>query len=289
MRKVILGLLILAVCWFAARAAHAADLQVPDRVLAGAGLSVHTDGNGSATLYLIGPASTVKREVRLGSDIQIAPEEMQNAGRYVLLVAGSDRTRRASFWVMPAQTARMSFIARPSRLPVAVNSGVSGVVYVFDKFHNLVVQPGQVTFKFSVAGAQELTRNIPTRYGMAWISLDSSRKVGPAQFVATVDEVSERRVVQLVAADPCNLHIRAQASKQGIAVETDPIRDCNGNPVPDGTIVTFSAVSPQGRSTVDARIKKGIAKAELPNVHNATVSVASGVVMGNEIHVGGGE
>jgi len=289
MRRVILGLLILAVCWFAAHAAHAADLQVPDRVAAGAGLSVPTDGSGSATLYLIGPATTVKREVKLGSEVHIAPEEMQNSGRYVLLIAGSDRTRRASFWVMPAQAARMSFIARPSRLPVAVNSGVSGVVYVFDKFHNLAVQPGHVTFNFSVAGAQELTRTIPAKYGMAWISLDSSRKVGPAQFVATAGEVSERRVVQLVAADPCNLRLRAQPSKQGIEVETDPIRDCNGNPVPDGTIVTFTAVSPQGRSTVDARIKKGVAKAELPDVHNATLSVASGVVMGNEIHVGGGQ
>ncbi len=289
MRKVIFGLLVVAVCWFAAHAAHAADLQVPNRIAAGAGLSVSTDGSGSATLYLIGPASTVKREIKLGSPVQIAPEEMQNSGRYVLLISGGSRTLRASFWVMPAQTARMSFIARPSRLPVGVNNGVSGVVYVFDKFHNLAVQPGQVTFKFSVAGAQELIRSIPTKYGMAWISLDSSRKVGPAQFVATDGEVSERRVVQLVAADPCNLRMRAQPSKQGIEVETEPIRDCNGNPVPDGTIVTFSAVSPQGRSTVDARIKKGIAKAELPNINNATVSVASGVVMGNEIHVGGGQ
>jgi hypothetical protein len=58
--------------------------------------------------------------------------------------------------------------------------------------------------------------------------------------------------------------------------------------VPDGTIVTFTATSPQGRSTVDARIKKGVAKAELPPMQNATVSVAAGVVVGNEIHVGGG-
>jgi hypothetical protein len=40
---------------------------------------------------------------------------------------------------------------------------------------------------------------------------------------------------------------------------------------------------------VDARIKKGVAKAELPNLHDATISVASGVAMGNDIRVGGGE
>jgi hypothetical protein len=67
------------------------------------------------------------------------------------------------------------------------------------------------------------------------------------------------------------------------------MRDCAGNPVPDGTIVTFVAVGPKGRSTVDARVKRGIARAELPASERATISVAAGVVMGNEITVGGGQ
>jgi hypothetical protein len=288
MRKVTVGLLVVAVCWFAAYAAHASDLKLPQHVEAGAGLAIPSAGSGDGTFYLVGPASMVKRAVKLGGEIRIAPEEVQTAGKYVVVLRSGDRTSSGTFWVDPAKPARMSFIARPSRLPVAVTNGVSGVVYVFDKFHNLDVQPGQVTFKFSVAGSQELTRNVPTRYGMAWLSLDSSRKVGPAQFVASIGDVTERRVVQEVAADPCNLHIRAQPAKAGIRVETDPIRDCSGNPVPDGTIVTFTALSPQGKSSVDARIKKGVATAELPNLNDATVSVASGVVMGNEIRLGGG-
>ncbi|HVZ17778.1 MAG TPA: hypothetical protein VG897_11710, partial [Terriglobales bacterium] len=76
--------------------------------------------------------------------------------------------------------------------------------------------------------------------------------------------------------------------KNGLLVETDPVKDCAGNPVPDGTIVTIMATSPKGRSTVDARVKKGIATAQLPPMQNATLSVAAGVVVGNEIHVGGG-
>ena len=58
--------------------------------------------------------------------------------------------------------------------------------------------------------------------------------------------------------------------------------------LPDGTIVTFTSVDSKGRSTVDARIKKGVARAQLPSTQNATLSVASGVVVGNEIHWGGG-
>jgi hypothetical protein len=288
MKILTLGLLLVAVCWFAALAAHASELQVPERVEAGAGFSVHTSGSGDATLYLAGPVGVIKRTVKLGGEVRINPEEVQNAGKYLLMLRNGGDAGSAFFWVMPARAARMSFLARPSRLPVAVNNGISGVVYVFDKFHNLAIQPQQVTFKLSVAGAQELTRNVPVKYGMAWIALDSSSKAGPAQFVATIGDLTERRVVQQVPADPCNLRMHAQPSKDGIEVETDPIRDCSGNPVPDGTIVTFTAVSPKGKSSVDARIKKGVAKAELPKLQDATVSVASGVVMGNDIHVGGG-
>ena len=58
--------------------------------------------------------------------------------------------------------------------------------------------------------------------------------------------------------------------------------------VPDGTIVTFiESGNGQGKSTVDARVKHGIAKATLPAVPGATLSVASGVVLGNELHWGG--
>jgi hypothetical protein len=84
--------------------------------------------------------------------------------------------------------------------------------------------------------------------------------------------------------------MHAERAKSGsIAVQTDPIRDCAGNPVPDGTIVTFTSVDAGGRSTVDARIKRGIAQAELPASRQATISVAAGVVIGNEIRWGGGQ
>lgn len=286
MKRATLALLLISVCWFAADAARASELKVPERVEAGAGVTFPAPGSGEATLYLVGPANAVKRSVKLGGEIHLKPEEVQNAGRYLLILRG-DTNASASFWVVPAQAARMSFIARPSRLPVARSGGVSGVVYPFDKFHNLLVRPEPVTFKLSVAGAQPITRTVTTKNGVAWIGLDSGRKAGSAQFIATVGDVNERRVVQQTASDPCNLTIRAQRSKEGVEVETAPIRDCTGNPVPDGTIVTFTAVSPKGKSSVDARIKKGIAKAELPELQDATISVASGVVMGNEIHWGG--
>ncbi len=289
MGKVAIAVLLVVTCLFAAWAARGAELQVPERVPAGAGLTIGTSGSGDVTFYLIGPTRVLKRKVRLGESIQVAPEDVQSAGRYTVILNQGSESTSASFWVDPAQPARVSFLARPSRLPVAITNGISGTLFPFDKFHNLIVRPEQVTFRLAVGDAPPLTRSITTRDGIAWTSMDSSRKAGSAQFTATIGDVTERRVVQQVPSDPCNLRMHVQRSKDNLEVETDPIRDCTGNPVPDGTIVTFTENSPAGRSSVDARIKRGIAKAELPATQGAVLSVASGVVMGNEIRLGGGQ
>jgi hypothetical protein len=69
-------------------------------------------------------------------------------------------------------------------------------------------------------------------------------------------------------------------------VQTDPVRDCSGNVVPDGTIVTFTETYNGGESTVDAPLKQGVARAEMPAYNGAKISVATGVVLGNEIRWG---
>jgi hypothetical protein len=61
------------------------------------------------------------------------------------------------------------------------------------------------------------------------------------------------------------------------------VHDCSGNAVPDGTIVTFTELYNDAKSSVDVPIKKGIAKVEMPANKGAIISVASGVVLGNQI------
>jgi hypothetical protein len=41
-----------------------------------------------------------------------------------------------------------------------------------------------------------------------------------------------------------------------------------------------------GEATVDVPLKRGVARTEMPAYNGATISVATGVVMGNEIHLG---
>jgi hypothetical protein len=281
MWRIIQVIATIAVCWFAADVARAADVSAPKQAVAGSDISLPTSGSGSATLLLFGPGTAIKKDIQLGSSV---PLSLKHAGRYTAIVNGEAIT----FDVAPAQPAEVAFLARPSRVPAATKDVITGTVFLFDKNRNLVTSPMPVKFDLTIDGEQPESRTIDAKNGIAWIKLDSGRKAGPAQFVATTGNASVRRVVQETASDPCNIRMHAQQTKDGVTVETDPVRDCAGNPVPDGTIVTFTATSPKGRDTVDARIKKGVAKADLPPLQNATLTVASGVVVGNEIRVGGG-
>ena len=283
MRKIIFVLLVIAVCWFAVDCARAEDLRVPQNAVAGQPLSIGVSGNG--TLFLIGPGQVIKRTFKSGS-VEIKGEELSSAGRWIVVVRGDSKQSQV-FWVKPGKAEKLNFLARPSRVPVARANAISGVSFVFDRYQNLVLEPSPVSFNLSVGGAGN-SKIVTSRNGVAWIKSASAPKAGAAQFVASVDGAEVRRVVQQVAADPCNLrmHVAGRANNR-VVVETDPIRDCTGNPLPDGTIVTFIQAEKSGRSTVDARIKKGIARAELPASDNATITVAAGVVLGNELHVGG--
>jgi hypothetical protein len=272
-----MAIALLLMCCFVI-ATHASELNVPANVAAGSGLTILTSGSGSATLYVVGPGTAIKRSVQLGQEIQLSSDELRNAGRYVISLDDNS----AMFFVTAGPVQTIAFLARPSRVPADTHNVVSGTAFIFDKYQNLVLQSQPVKFELTVNG-QTISRTETSKGGVAFTKLDSSKKEGPAQFVASSGSASVKRVVQEVASDPCNIRMTAVRDKNGILARTDPIRDCAGNPVPDGTIVTFTSTDPHGKSTVDARIKRGIAEAELPASNNATISVASGVVVGNEI------
>jgi hypothetical protein len=269
----------------AASALGLAQLQVSGPVQAGAGATLQAPGSGSTTLYLFGPGEASKRAVQRGA-IALSGDELKVAGRYTAIADG----RSTSFFVSAAPLENISFISHPSRVPAAASGAVLGSAFLFDRFQNLVLTPAPVTFRLAVDDTPGEERTVTAKNGVAWVQLNSGRRGGPAQFTASSGEVHARRVVQQVAADPCGIRMNATRAADGnILVETAPIKDCSGNAVPDGTIVTFTSTDAAGRSTVDARIKRGFARAELPRSSSATLSVAAGVVMGNEIHWGGGQ
>jgi hypothetical protein len=263
----------------------AQELRVPASVTAGQETTISTTGSGKATFYLLGPGVSNKSDVSLGEEIHLRSQDLRNAGDYLAIMCG-ETCRSSSFYVTAAQPTGLTFLVHPSRVPAGMGEAVSGVALPFDQFHNLILDPVMINFQLTAGNASLLSRAVRTQNGVAWFRTNSGKSAGKLQVVATLGTVSASRAVQQVAADPCNLRIKGQRTPKGIAVETDPVRDCSGNPVPDGTIVTFSAAGSGGRSTVDAPIKQGVARAQIEASGPQVISVASGVVMGNELRVG---
>jgi len=262
-------------------------IKVPENVTAGSSFSIQSAGSGNAALYIVGLGQVIKRDVRLGETVEFPAGTLCNAGRYVVLLLEPSSTETRDFDVLPAdRPAAISFLAKPSRLPVGLHDAITGAVYVFDPYQNLITQPTPVSFELSNASSPVQTRKLVTRDGAAWTAMDSSTKEGAAHFVARVAAVSSTRVIEQVPGDPCGLKMNARQSGQKLELQTDPVRDCSGNPVSDGTIVTFTENYNGEQATVDVPLKKGVARVEMPAYSGARISVASGVVMGNEIRWG---
>ena len=280
--SLICAVLCLVTC---SQAGMAQDLRVPASVTAGDEATIPTTGSGKATFYLLGPGISRKGDVNLGEEIHLQAKDLRNAGDYLALLC-SDSCHSGTFYVTAAKPASLTFLVHPSRVPVAQDDAVSGVTFTFDQFRNLVLTPATVTFQLTAGDKPLLSRPVQTQNGAAWFRTASGKSAGLLQVVATLDDLSARRAVQQVASDPCNLRITGQRIPIGILVQTEPVHDCAGNVVSDGTIVTFSATEANGKSTVDAPIKQGVARAQIEAQGATVVSVASGVVMGNELHIG---
>ena len=282
----------LALCSFATLILSApllasdAGPHVPAIVEAGKGFSVPLDGSGGATLYLIGPDHVIKRNVTLGGILQVQSSDVRAAGRYELIICGST-CESSAFDVQAAEPAHLSFFLHPSRVPVSSPGSIDATAFVFDQNFNLVLAPSTVDFKINPASGQGFTRQGSTQRGVTWMRMDSTPHEGRVQVTAVLGKAQEARVIQQVASDACQLRMKAIPNGNSLTLETDPVRDCSGNALPDGTIVSFTTVDKAGKSTVDTPIKKGVARVVL-SVHGpAQISVACGVVLGNEIAVNG--
>jgi hypothetical protein len=262
-------------------------LRLPGTVEAGSAFSIQTSGSGKAVLYIVGPGQVLRRNMQLGGPELFAPGDIHNAGHYLAVLVTGPSTENGAFDVIAAhEPASLSFLAKPSRVAVDSRDGISGVVYVFDTFQNLVLTPTPVSFQLSGAAGAAQTRTVLSHNGVAWTKMNSAAREGSGQFVAQVGSATATRVIQQVPGDPCGLRMSARPSGQRLVVQTDPVRDCGGNVVPDGTIVTFTETYNGGESTVDAPLKQGVARAEMPAYNGAKISVATGVVLGNEIRWG---
>ena len=131
------------------------------------------------------------------------------------VLAGQSSSDNAALDVIPAsQVANLSFLAKPSRLPVNLHNGISGAVYVFDAYQNLITDANARTFQLSGESGVTQTHTAMTRDGRAWTQMDSAAKEGAAHFTARVGDISSTRIIQQVPGDPCGLRMSARPSGQ---------------------------------------------------------------------------
>lgn len=266
--------------------AKAAQMQVPASMLAGQAFSISASGSGRATFYLLGPDHVVKRTVSLGSDVKIGSSDVRTAGRYEVILCDSSCTSE-TFEVQAAQPAHLSFFLHPSRVPVSMPDSIDATAFVFDRYFNLVLAPSTVDFRITPASGPGFSRQSSTRNGVAWMRMNSTAHEGRVEVTAMIGNTEEPRVIQQVAAEACGLRMKAVTNGTVVTLETDPVRDCSGNPLPDGTIVSFTKLDQAGKSTVDTPIKKGVARTQFSMHGPAQISVACGVVEGNELALNG--
>lgn len=270
--------------------AQGAAVVAPASVTAGSSFTISSSGPAApASLFVVGPAGALSRQIKVGDSVTISPIDLYSAGHYLAILSQGSSVETTAFDMLPdPHAASLSFLAQPSRLPVGLHNAVSGTAYVFDAYRNLVTVPLPVAFQLSTDATAAQVRTVTTRNGMAWTAMDSAPREGVARFIARTGYVATTRIVDEVPGDPCGVTMTARPDGPKVSLETAPLKDCKGNPVPDGTIVTFTESYNGAQSTVDAPLKQGIARAEMPSRAGAKISVASGVVAGNEIRWEGG-
>ncbi len=281
------GLFLAAAALATPLAAHAqqGSLNVPKSIAAGSAFSIPTSGSGKATLYIVGPSQVLKHDVQLGETVSFPAGALYNAGHYAVVLTGDNVQQDGALNVIASsQPAHISFLAKPSRLPIGLHNGISGTVYVFDAYHNLISAPTPVSFQLANPGGATQERTLTAQNGVASTQMDSTEKEGFDKFVAHAGSVTSTRVIEQVPGDPCSLHVSATPAGKLIELKTDPVRDCSGNAIPEGTIVTFTENYNGTQTTVDVPLKHGMAQVDMPADRGAKISVASGVVLGNEIH-----
>ena len=262
-------------------------VSVPASVPAGSSFAISVAGHGKGTLYLLGPSDIVKREIEFGRDNSISGDDVSSSGIYqIVLCAGANCTTK-NLEVKPAAAKRLGFLLHPSRVPVSSHNAVNATAVAFDQYNNIVLAPAEVTFHVSGVGERPTEKTLSTVLGIAWFQMDSRASQGTLEVTAKLDDTTEPRVIQQVASEACGLRMTAVPAGATVTLQTDPIRDCKGNPLPDGTIVSFTKIDSAGKSTVDTPIKKDRAIAQFSVSGPARISVACGVVLGNEISWGG--
>src|SRR3954466_5435585 len=106
------SLLLLGSAFLLAAYARGQEMRVPEHAIANARARIATSGSGAATFYLFGPSGALKKDVKLGEEIALAPDDVRSAGRYTAVLRAGTGGTTHDFFVTPAPPATLNFLAR---------------------------------------------------------------------------------------------------------------------------------------------------------------------------------
>jgi adhesin/invasin len=170
--------------------------------------------------------------------------------------------------------ANLSLIAAPSALQVGNLSALT--VTVTDQFGNPVVDGMVVSFTTNLGSASPVTR--VTTNGVATATL-SSTVAGLATVTATVGSLNATALVTFTPGAPANLALVAAPSALqvgNLSALTATATDQFGNPVADGTLVSFSTNLGVPRPAIAATVN-GVATATLSSTVAGLATVTATV------------
>lgn len=139
-----------------------------------------------------------------------------------------------------------------------------------DRFDNPVADGTPVEIRALHPGGRLETRVQPVEHLLAWIRLYSGTKAGETRIaVESGEAVGPEGLLLEIPGWPTPFTLEAEPSTQPaddrslITVRTSTIRDQFGNVVPDGTIVTFVAETPDGPRFIPSVTVNGVAEAPI--------------------------
>jgi adhesin/invasin len=230
--------------------------------------------NGTVVSFTtnLGSASPVTRVTTNGVATATLSSTVAGLATVTATVGSLNATRSVTF--TPGPPANLALVAAPSTLPVGNLSALTATVT--DQFGNPVA--GSVVVSFTTSFGALSSNSATTTNGVATATL-SSTVAGLATVTATVGSLNATAPVTFTPGPPANLALVAAPSTLQVghlSVLTAAVTDQFGNPVLNGTVVSFTtnlgSASPVTRVTTN-----GVATATLSSTIAGLATVTATV------------
>jgi adhesin/invasin len=230
----------------------------------------------TTSLGLIGPATVGT----FGGVATATLHSGTNPGTATVTVRAEALTERVSVEFLDATPARLTVTAEPTQISADGTSTSTITAAVSDVQNNPVPDGTQVTFSTSLGTINPATAK--TTSGSATAALRSSTRAGTATVTVKAGTLTRRVKVEFQSTKPARLVVKADpeeipADGHSTSTITATVSDAQNNPVPDGTVVTFTTslgmVSPGSVETQGGTATATLQSGEDPGTATVTVTV----------------